>query len=267
MAPTTSCPRGSLCWVQFGARRTETTHRFRLSRSPDLRHLAPRSLPSAVLAQGLGAPWVGPDYSARCLLSGERAPVGEVALNLPDEKSPGILDVQGMVGADDAQRPRQAQGSRALYGLTGTSSLARSTNNVSRSRHLPKIIRMAALVLLVFALVVIGCGSSPRTTPADVHAIAVAEHRFLAKYGRANQLGRKKCSGRTGAADTRCYQAVVLRRQSKAAAEFLKFREALLDAGVGPKCAKALEETEAVINSLPEFPGEALMACRSESRQ
>jgi hypothetical protein len=139
------------------------------------------------------------------------------------------------------------------------------TNNITRSRHLPQTTRMATLVLLVFALVVIGCGSSSRTTPADVHAITVAEHRFLAKYGRANELGTKKCSGRTGAADTRCYQAVVLPRQSKAAAEFFKFREALLDAGVGPKCAEALEEIQ--LNSLPEFPGEALMACRSESRQ
>lgn len=139
------------------------------------------------------------------------------------------------------------------------------TDSITRSRHLPQTTGITALVLLVFAFVVIGCGSSSRTTPADVRAIAVAEHRFLAKYGRANQLGRKKCSGRTGAADTGCYQAVVLRRQSKAAIELLKFSKALLDAGVGPKCAEALEEIEP--NSLPEFPGEALMACRSESRQ
>src|SRR5436190_664803 len=136
---------------------------------------------------------------------------------------------------------------------------------MTRPRHFASTTRIAPLVLLVFALGVIGCGSSSRTTPADVHAIAVAEHRFLAKYGRANQLGRKKCSGRTGAADTRCYQAVVLHRQSEAAVELLKFSEALLDAGVGPKCAEALEEIEP--NSLPEFPGEALMACRSESQQ
>jgi hypothetical protein len=59
---------------------------------------------------------------------------------------------------------------------------------------------------------------------------------------------------------------VVLSRQSKAAVEFLKFIEdLLLDAGVGPKCAEALEEID--LNSLPEFPGEALMACRSESKQ
>lgn len=139
------------------------------------------------------------------------------------------------------------------------------TDNITRSRHLPQTTRMVALVLLVFALVMTGCGSSPRTTPADVHAIVVAEHRFLAKYRRANELGTKKCSGRTGAADTGCYQAVVLRRQSKAAVELLKFSEALLDAGVGPKCAEALEEID--LDSLPEFPGEATSVCRSESRQ
>lgn len=111
----------------------------------------------------------------------------------------------------------------------------------------------------------IGCGASSRTAPADVHALSAAEHRFLAKYRRANELGTKKCSGRTGAADTGCYQAVVLRRQSKAAVELLKFIEALLDAGVGPKCAEALEEID--LYSLPEFPGEATMVCHSESQQ
>lgn len=140
-----------------------------------------------------------------------------------------------------------------------------ASNIISRSGHLPQTTRVVVLVLLVFALVMTGCGSSPRTTSADVHAIAVAEHRFLAKYRRANELGTKKCSGRTGTADTGCYQAVVLRRQSKAAVELLKFSEALLDAGVGPKCAEALEEIEP--SSLPEFQGEALMACRSESQQ
>jgi hypothetical protein len=112
---------------------------------------------------------------------------------------------------------------------------------------------------------VIGCGSSSRTTPADVHAIAAAEHRFLVRYGHARKVGVSKCSGKTGAADTRCYNAVVVSRQSKAATEFLKFRRALLDAGVGPKCAEALEEI--ALESLPEFPAEALLACRSESRQ
>ncbi len=139
------------------------------------------------------------------------------------------------------------------------------TNNVSRSRHLPQTTRIVALILLLFALIVIGCGSSSRTTPADVHAIAVAEHRFLTRYGRANELGTNKCSGKTGAADTRCYNAVVVPRQSKAATEFLKFERALLNAGVGPKCAEALEEID--LNSLPEFPGEATSICRSESRQ
>jgi hypothetical protein len=139
------------------------------------------------------------------------------------------------------------------------------TNNITRSRHLPTMTRTAALVLLMFALGVTGCGSSSRTTPADVHAIAVAEHKFLIRYRHANELSTKMCADKTGTVDTSCYNAVVVPRQSKAALELLKFSEALLDAGVGPKCAEALEEIEP--NSLPEFPGEALMACRSESRQ
>jgi len=148
-----------------------------------------------------------------------------------------------------------------IKGLTYCSVLTTMT----RPRHLSRTARIVAPAPLLLALIVIGCGSSSRTTPADVHAISAAEHRFLAKYGRANELGTKKCSGRAGAADTSCYQAVVLPRQSKAAVGFLKFSKALLDAGVGPKCAEALEEID--LNSLPEFPGEAALICRSESRQ
>lgn len=140
-----------------------------------------------------------------------------------------------------------------------------STNKMTRPGHLPRTARIAAPALLLLALIVIGCGSSSRTTPADVHAIAAAEHRFLVRYGHARKVGIGKCAGKTGTADTSCYNAVVVPRQSKAAAEFLNFSEALLDAGVGPKCAEALEEID--LNSLPEFPGEATSVCRSESQQ
>lgn len=142
-----------------------------------------------------------------------------------------------------------------------------AANKIPRSRHFPQTIRMAIPVLLLLALIVIGCGSSSRTTPADVNTIVVAEHRFLARYGRARKLGEEECSGKTGAAYKRCYDTTIVPRQEKVAGEFLKSIEALLDAGVGPKCAKALEETESAIYFVPEFPGEATMACRSESRQ
>jgi hypothetical protein len=48
--------------------------------------------------------------------------------------------------------------------------------------------------------------------------------------------------------------------------EFSKSIEALLDGGVGPECADALEATLSTMD-VPAFPGEATAACRAESRQ
>lgn len=57
------------------------------------------------------------------------------------------------------------------------------------------------------------------------------------------------------------------RRSRSATAAVLLVLEKVTADGVGSKCAEAVEEAIAEPEALPDFPGDATVACRAESRQ
>jgi hypothetical protein len=124
---------------------------------------------------------------------------------------------------------------------------------------------LVTLALLLSATATAGCGSSATTSPADAKAVAVAEHEFFVANRRANIAARAQCSKESGQAGESCFQKVVESLEAKPRAEFVTFVEGLLEGGVGPECAEALDEALSTISSVPLFPGGTASICRSES--
>ena len=54
---------------------------------------------------------------------------------------------------------------------------------------------MSLALLLVAALILVGCGSTATTSPAEAKAVAAAEGRFLNEWGHAYKLGLARCKG------------------------------------------------------------------------
>lgn len=124
---------------------------------------------------------------------------------------------------------------------------------------------IAWMVLLISVGILSGCGSS--TSSREATAVTVAEARFLKQWGDADQVASRRCSGKRGSKGAACIEDVGIPRQARAMARFDKAVEALLDSGVGPECAEALEDALAASNSIPSFPGETSAICRAESQK
>lgn len=125
---------------------------------------------------------------------------------------------------------------------------------------------LVTLVLLLSATAIAGCGSSATTSPADAKAVAVAEHEFFVANRRANIAAKAQCSKESRQAGESCFHKVVEPLEAKPRAGFVTSVEGLLEGGVGPECAEALEEALSTISSVPLFPGGTASICRSESR-
>jgi hypothetical protein len=129
----------------------------------------------------------------------------------------------------------------------------------------PRLLSTAVL-LLVTATLAIGCGSDASTTSADVRAVAAAESRFLKESRLALDRGSTSCAGETTKAVPRCLARVEEPLNIRAFKRFSRAIEGILEDGVGPKCAAALEETRSTISSVSSFVGATTHACRMESR-
>lgn len=127
-------------------------------------------------------------------------------------------------------------------------------------------ISVVTLVLLLSAIALAGCGESATTSPADAKAIAVAEHEFGVANRRSVVDARAQCSKKSGQAEEGCFQKLVAQREEKHRAAFRATVEGLLESGVGPECAEALEEALSTIGPNPLFLGETASICLSESR-
>jgi hypothetical protein len=125
---------------------------------------------------------------------------------------------------------------------------------------------VVTLVLLLSATALAGCGSSSTTSPADAKAIAVAEHKFGVANRRGAIAARAQCWKKSGQNEEICIQRLVLQREEKYREIFRATVEGLLESGVGPECAEALEEALSTISPDPLFLGETASICESESR-
>lgn len=121
-------------------------------------------------------------------------------------------------------------------------------------------------LLLVCLLAFSGCGSSARTDSTEAHKVAAAERKFLNEWGKAGAVVLSQCSGMHGEAGARCSQRILKSRQGRAMVEFYDAIDALLDGGLGPRCAEELRDTRSFITEIPHFPGDASAVCREESR-
>ena len=123
---------------------------------------------------------------------------------------------------------------------------------------------LVTLVLLLSALA--GCGSSTTTSPAEAKAVAVAEHKFGAANRRGAIAAKAQCSKKSGEKEEICIQTLSLQREEKYREIFRATVEKLLESGVGPECAEAIEEALSTISPDPQFIGETAVICESESR-
>lgn len=121
------------------------------------------------------------------------------------------------------------------------------------------------LVLVFSATAIVGCGSSATTSPADAKAIAVAEHEFGIAIHRAVIDAKNQCSKQSGQTGEVCFQRLVARGEAKPTMTFEATVKGLLESGVGPECAEALEEALSTISSVPLFPGGTASICQAES--
>jgi hypothetical protein len=119
---------------------------------------------------------------------------------------------------------------------------------------------------LLSAIALAGCGSSATTSPADAKAIAIAEHEFGVANRRSALAARAQCSKKSGKAEEICNQKLVSQQEEKHREAFRATVEGLLESGVGPECAEALEEALATISPDPLFLGDTASICQSESR-
>ena len=125
---------------------------------------------------------------------------------------------------------------------------------------------IVALVLLLSATALAGCGSSATTSPAEAKVIAVAEQKLGVGIRRAVIEAKFQCSKKSGQAEESCFQRLVWQGEGKPTTAFMATVEGLLEGGVGPECAESLEEALSTINSVPLFPGGTASICQAESR-
>lgn len=124
---------------------------------------------------------------------------------------------------------------------------------------------VATLVVLLFATALAGCGSSATTSPAEAEAIAVAEHEFGVANRRGVVAAKAQCWKKSGQAEESCYQKRVALREERHRKAFRAIIEEVLEGGVGPECAEALEETLSTVG--PDlFLGGTASLCQAESR-
>jgi hypothetical protein len=71
---------------------------------------------------------------------------------------------------------------------------------------------------------------------------------------------------KTNQAKESCYQRLFPPREDKLRAAFRGTVEGVLDSGVGPECAEALEEALSTISPDPLFLGGTASICLAESR-
>jgi hypothetical protein len=127
--------------------------------------------------------------------------------------------------------------------------------------------RLSLALLLVAAFILVGCGSTATTSPAEARAVAVAETRFLNEWGHGYHLGLARCRGLKEEAGLECLHRVESPPQGKAMVRFSGSIEDILDEGVGPECAASLEDANASMPSVPYFAGSTRTTCRAESRE
>ena len=124
---------------------------------------------------------------------------------------------------------------------------------------------VVALVLLLSAIAVIGCGSSATTSPAEAKAVAVAEHKFGMANRRGVAAARAQCSKKSGRAAESCYQKRVALQEEKHRVAFRATIEEVLESGVGPECTEALEKALSTVGPAL-FLGGTASVCQAESR-
>lgn len=121
------------------------------------------------------------------------------------------------------------------------------------------------LVLLLSATALAGCGSAATTSSAEAEAVAVAEHEFGVANRRGVAAASAQCSKKSGQAEEGCFQKLVLQREEKHREAFRATIEEVLESGVGPACAEALEEALSTVG--PDlFLGGTASVCQAESR-
>jgi hypothetical protein len=112
-----------------------------------------------------------------------------------------------------------------------------------------------------------GCGSTATTSPADAKAIAAAEHEFGVANRRSVVDAKAQCLKKSGEIGEGCFQKLVAQGEEINRAAFVSTAEGLLESGVGPECAEALEEALSTLGPDPLFLGGTASVCRSESQE
>jgi hypothetical protein len=130
-----------------------------------------------------------------------------------------------------------------------------------------KTARLSFALLLVAAFILVGCGSTATTSPAEAKAVAAVEGRFLDEWTHAYRLGLARCKGLTEEAGLKCLHRVESPLRVAAMERFAKSSEALLDDGLGPKCAASLKDARDSMVSISSFAGSTTFTCRAESRK
>ena len=125
---------------------------------------------------------------------------------------------------------------------------------------------LGVALLAVTALILVGCGSTATTSPAEAKAVAAAEGRFLKEWGHAYKLGVARCDGLSVKAGRQCLLRVEDPLQRAAIVRFGKASETLLEGSLGPECDASLKDARSSMTSVPSFAGSTAFICREESR-
>lgn len=124
---------------------------------------------------------------------------------------------------------------------------------------------IVATVCVLSVVLVAGCGASASTNPVEAKAASSAERIFDVESSHAYKVAVAHCKTKNRSAE--CRQPADPLLETRARVRFTRAIEDLLHAGVGPKCAEALEEALSTMNSVPQFPGSIASACRAESQE
>jgi curli biogenesis system outer membrane secretion channel CsgG len=125
----------------------------------------------------------------------------------------------------------------------------------------------AALLLVLCAGMIAGCGSSASTSSADVTAVAAAEQELANATHQANELAQENCRSERGAAGTHCLSMVTRPRERRAGYTFVVAIKRILASGVGSGCEAALKEALLTVGDVPFFTGDTAAKCRAEINQ
>ena len=125
---------------------------------------------------------------------------------------------------------------------------------------------LGVALLAVTALILVGCGSTATTSPAEAKAVAAAEGGFLKEWGHAYKLGVARCDGLSVKAGRQCLLRVEDPLQRAAIVRFGKASETLLEGSLGPECDASLKDARSSMTSVPSFAGSTAFICREESR-